>query len=110
MSSSTVHPPFDLLLATARKVSRERADVDPELAHEVFLEAATLLHNGLALDGLDDHDARLVVAGLCEDLLAEDPGAAVRGRARALRESPGDAHDATRVANSLLVSATILQL
>jgi hypothetical protein len=40
----------------------------------LFLEAATLLHNGLALDGLDEHDTDAVVAGLCADLTAEDPG------------------------------------
>jgi hypothetical protein len=47
MSTSTVEPPFDQLLATADAVARERPDVDLDLAREVFLEAATLLHNGL---------------------------------------------------------------
>jgi hypothetical protein len=36
------------------------------------MEAATLLHNSLALDGLDAHDAGAVVAGLCVDLVAAD--------------------------------------
>jgi hypothetical protein len=44
---------------------------------------ATLLYNGLALEGLDGHDASAVVAGLCIDLVAEDPGVAVRARSRA---------------------------
>jgi hypothetical protein len=44
----------------------------------VFHEAATLLYNGLALDGLDGHDASAVVDGLCVDLVAEDPGVAFR--------------------------------
>jgi len=48
------------------------------MAREVFQEAATLLHNGLALDGPDGHDANVAVAGLWADLIAEDPGAAVR--------------------------------
>ena len=39
------------------------------MAREVFEEAATLLYNGLALDGLDEHDASAVVAGLCVDLV-----------------------------------------
>ena len=39
-----------------RAVARARPEVDPEMAREMFHEAATLLDNGLALDGLDDHD------------------------------------------------------
>lgn len=107
---STVDPPFDQLLATAETVAGERPEVDLEMAREVFLEAATLLHNGLALDGLDDHDASAVVAGLCVDLVSADPGAAVRARSRATLEAPGDLHDPEGVAASYLVSATILQL
>ena len=60
MPPSAVEPPFDQLLATAEAVARDRPEVDLELAREVFLEAATLLHNGLALDGLDEHDASAV--------------------------------------------------
>ncbi len=110
MPHSPVDPPFDQLLATAEAVARARPEVDLEMAREVFLEAATLLHNGLALDGLDDHDARAVVAGLCVDLVAADPGAAVRARSEATLEAPGDLHDPKGVAASYLVSATILQL
>jgi hypothetical protein len=76
----------------------------------VFLEAATLLHNGLALDDLDQHDAHAVVAGLCLDLVAEDPGVAVRARSRAALEAPGDLHDPEAVSAAYLVSAGILQL
>ena len=108
--SQTVNPPFDQLLATAENVARVRPDVDLELAREVFLEAATLLDNGLALDGLDEHDARVVIAGLCVDLVSPDPGAAVRARSRAALDHPEGLHDATGVAASLSVSATILQL
>jgi hypothetical protein len=110
MPPSAVDPPFDQLLATAEAVARARPEVDPEMAREVFLEAATLLHNGLALDGLDDHDASAVVAGLCVDLVTDDPGAAVRARSRAALESPAGLHDPKGVAASYLVSATILQL
>jgi hypothetical protein len=110
MQSSRVEPPFDQLMETAEVVARDRPEVDPEMAREVFLEAATLLHNGLALDGLDEHDARAVVAGLCEDLVSDDPGAAVRARSRATLEEPGHLHDPETVARSYLVSATILQL
>jgi hypothetical protein len=110
MSPGTVDPPFDQFLETAEAVIRARPEVDPELAREVFLEAATLLHNGLALDGLDDHDARAVVAGLCIDLVAADPGAAVRARSQALSQDPGDLHDPVAVANVYLIAASIFQL
>jgi hypothetical protein len=84
--------------------------VDLETAREVFLEVATLLYNGLALDGLDEHDANAVVAGLCIDLVAADPGAAVRARSRATLEGPGDLHDPDGVSAVYLISAGILQL
>jgi hypothetical protein len=110
MSSGTVGPPFDQFRATAEAVASARADVDPEMAREVFHEAAQLLHDGLALDGLDEHDAGAVVAGLCVDLVAEDPGAAVRARARATSEDPGDLHDPEGVSAAYLIAAAILQL
>ena len=110
MQLSTVEPPFDQFMATAEAVAQARPEVDLELAREVFHEAATLLYNGLALDGLDDHDASAVVAGLCLDLVAKDPGAAVRARSQATLQSPGDVHDPHGVSAAYLVSATILQL
>ena len=110
MDPGAVEPSYDQLMQTAEAVARDRPEVDPEMAREVFLEAATLLHNGLALDGLDEHDARAVVAGLCEDLVSDDPGAAVRARSRATLEDPGALHDPETVARSYLVSATVLQL
>ena len=110
MPPSTVGPPFDQFLATAEAVARARPEVDLETAREVFLEVATLLHNGLALDGLDEHDARAVVAGLCADLVAADPGAAVRARSRATSEDPGEMHDPEGAAAAYLTAAAILQL
>jgi hypothetical protein len=103
-------PPFDQLLATAAAVARDRPEVDPELAREVFLEAAQLLHNGLVLDDLDDHDAHAVVAGLCIDLIAPDPGAAVQARSRAALEDPGELHDPEGVSATYLVAGAVLQL
>src|SRR6266581_4855483 len=93
MPPTTVGPPFDQFLATAEAVARARPEVDLEMAREVFHEAATLLHNGLALDGLDGRDASAVVAGLCVDLVAKDPGAAIRARSRTTLEDPGDLND-----------------
>ena len=110
MPPSAVDPPFDQFLATAEEVARARPEVDLEIAREVFFEVATRLHNGLALDGLDEHDANAVVAGLCVDLVAEDPGAAVRARSRATLEAPGDLHEPDVVSGAYLVAATILQL
>ena len=110
MPPSTVGPPFDQFLATAEAVAQARPDVDLELAREVFSEAATLLDNGLALDGLDEHDASAVVAGLCIDLVAEDPGAAVRARSRATLEAPGDLHDPDGVSAAYLIAVALFQL
>ena len=110
MPPSTVHPPFDQFLATAEAVARERPEVDLEMAREVFQEVATMLYDGLALDGLDEHDARAVVAGLCVDLVTDDPGSAVRARSRATVESPGDLHDPEGVSRVYLICAAILKL
>ena len=110
MPSSTAGPPYEEFLATAEAVARARPEVDPETARDVFREAATLLDNGLALDGLDEHDTAAVVAGLCADLVAEDPGAAIRARSAAASEHPGDLHDPAGVSAAYLVSASILQL
>jgi hypothetical protein len=106
----SVGPPFDQFLAAAEAVARARPEVDLASAREVFHEAATLLHDGLALDGLDEHDTTAVVAGLCVDLVADDPGAAVRARSRATSDDPGDLHDPEGVAAAYLVAAGILQL
>jgi hypothetical protein len=105
-----VRPPFDRFLTTADAVAQERPEVDLEIAREVFLEVATRLDNGLALDGLDEHDANAVVAGLCLDLVVPDPGAAVRARSEATLAAPGDLHDPEAVSRSYLVAATILKL
>src|SRR3712207_3731350 len=110
MPPSIVGPPFDQFLAAAEAVAQARPEVDLETAREVFLEAATLVHNGLALDGLDDHDAEVVVAGLCVDLVAPDPGAAVRARSLASSERPGDLHDPEGASAAYLMAAAILRL
>lgn len=110
MSSAAV-PLFDQFEATAEAVSRARSEVDLAMAREVFQEAATLLHNGLALEGLDGHDAAAVIAGLCVDLVAADPGSAVRARSRQALDNPGDdLHDPDSVSAAYLVAAAILQL
>lgn len=96
MTPAPPGPLLDRFLAAADAVAAARPEVDRDLAREVFAEAATLLHDGLALDGLDDHDTAVVVSGLCADLVTEDPGAAVRARSRAASQDRGDLHDGTR--------------
>ena len=110
MPPGPFEPPFDQFLVTAEAVARARPEVDPDMAREVFNEVATMLYNGLALDGLDEHDAAAVVAGLCVDLVATDPGAAVRERARATLADPADLHDPEGVSAAYLFSASIMQL
>src|SRR3954467_10016456 len=111
MPPHSAGPPFeDQFLATADAVAKARPDVDLEMAREVFHEAATLLHNGLVLDDLDEHDAQAVVAGLCVDLVAQDPGAAIRARAEATLAEPGAVHDPEGVWAAYLTSASVFQL
>jgi hypothetical protein len=110
MSPQESGPPFTEFRAAADAVARDRPDVDLEMAREVLDEAATLLHNGLALDGLDEHDTQSVVAGLCADLVAADPGPAIRARATSISVDPGDLHDPDGVAAAYLIAAAVLQL
>lgn len=110
MAPETFGPPYDKFLATAEAVAEARPEVDLEMAREVFQEVATLLYNGLVLDDLDEHDAAAVVDGLCLDLVTEDPGAAVRARAQATLEAPGDLHDPKTVSGTYLVAAALMQL
>jgi hypothetical protein len=110
MPPSTLQPPFDQFLTMAEVAARTRPEVDLGLAREVFHEVATMLYNGLALDGLDEHDTRAAVAGLCDDLVSPDPGAAVRLRARETLENPAGLHDPEAVSAAYLVSARILQI
>jgi hypothetical protein len=110
MSPSPVEPPYDRFLTTAETVAAARPEVDLEMAREVFLEVATVLYNGLALDGLDEHDTEAVVDALCIDLVAEDPGAAVRARSAAALQDPGNLHDPEAVSASYLIAAAMMQL
>ena len=110
MSTTPTGPPYDQLLATAETVAAERPEVDLEMAREVFAEAVTRLHDGLVLDELDDHDADAVVAGLCLDLVAPDPGAAIRARAQAVTEDGGELHDPEAVAATYLVTVALFRL
>lgn len=110
MPPSDIRPPFDQFLITAEEVVRDRPEVDPGMIREIFQEVATVLYDGLALDGLDEHDTSAVVAGLCLDLVAADPGAAVRARSAATLAAPGDLHDPEAASAAYLISARLLQI
>jgi hypothetical protein len=107
MAMVPTHPPFDRLLATAEVVAAARPEVDPSMVREIFEEAATLLHDGLVLDGLHEHDKRSVVEALCVDLCAPDPGAAIRARADAVLADPGDLHDPEEAWSAYLATVTL---
>jgi hypothetical protein len=110
MSQSAFDPPYDRFMATADQVAADREDVDPSMAREVFAEVATLLYNGLARDGLDEHDTAAVVDGLCVDLIAKDPGAAIRARSKAVSEDRVELHDPQAVSRAYLICAGLMQL
>lgn len=110
MTSNDRGPAFEHFMATAEAVAAERPEVDLDLAREVFEEAATLLHNGLAFDGLDDHDTDAVISGLCADLVSPEPGAAIRSRAESPTAASDGLHDPDAVSAAYLVAAFILQL
>lgn len=104
----------DFLFATfegaAEAAAHQRAGIDPDLARELMAEAAEMLHNGLALDQLGDHDFRLLADALARDLVAEDPSVAVRARAAAVLDSVGVYDDPEVASASCLVAASILHL
>ncbi|MFL6108585.1 MAG: hypothetical protein ACJ72D_26315 [Marmoricola sp.] len=107
MSAGTTNPLLDPFLAAAEEAAATRPEVDADLARELMAEAATMLHNGLALEGLDEHDTRAAVAVLANDLVAPDPGAAVRARAEAVL-ADADLHEPEVVSGALRVAAAIL--
>ncbi len=112
MPPATVDPPhLAQFLATADAAARDRPGaVDPELAREVFLEVATMLHDSLALDALDEHDTAWVVDALCADLVAADPGAAVRARAEAALQATDALHEPEVVSRTCTLVAALFQL
>ena len=109
MNASTVNPLLAPFLAAAEEVAATRPEVDVELARELMGEAATMLHNGLALEGLDEQDTIAAVSVLARALVAPDPAAAVRERAQAVL-SDSALHEPEVVSGSLLVAAAILKL
>lgn len=104
----------DLLLAefeaAASSAAAARPEVDPETARELMREAATMLHDSLALDALSDADAAVVVRRLAADLTDVDPAAALRASSVAATEDPSGLEEPDVVARTYLVCATVLGL
>jgi hypothetical protein len=96
-------------MTAAEEVARRRPEVDLDVARELLGEAATLLHDGLAFDGLDAHDTDAVVAGLCLALVTQDPGIAVRAESDAASASPA-LHDPEGASVAYLMAVSILRL
>lgn len=98
MGNITADLLFDRFAETAVTVAKARPQVDPTMIQEIFDDAAAMLHNGLALDHLDDHDVQIVVPELCAALSDADPTTAVMTRFYAATEKPADVHDPVGVA------------
>ena len=110
MSTSTGELLFGRFAATATAVTEARPQVDSAMIREIFDDAATMLHNGLALDHLDDHDAQIVVSQLCVALTDADPTTALMTRFYAATEEPENLHDPIGVALAYENVLGILQL
>jgi hypothetical protein len=95
--------------AAADDVASARPGVDLEIARELMDEAATMLHDSLALDWIDARDAEAVLDGLAEALTAPDPGAALRSHA-AEAASDGDLHDTEAASAAYLSAAQVLRV
>jgi hypothetical protein len=108
---ATVPPEIlEPFLLAADRAAREREDVDRDVARELMEEAATMLHNSLALDELDDHDLAVVAAGLSAALVAADPSQSVRALAPTVADDDPDLHDPAGVRAAYLVAVSVLQL
>ncbi len=110
MADSTADLLFDRFAVTGAEIAKARPQVDPAMIEEIFDEAATLLHNGLALDHLDGHDAQVVVPELCLALADADPTTALMARFYAATEAPAGLHDPVGVAEAYENVLRILQL
>lgn len=82
MSIPDLDPRLRPVLGLAEEAAaRPGTEADLQTLQEIFAEAAMLLDLGNVLDELDPHDAHLVVAGLCADLLSDDPADNIRAHA-----------------------------
>jgi len=110
VTTHAVPPGFEPFLAAAESAAAARPDVDQETALELMAEAATMLHNGLAVDHLDEHDQRVVIAGLAAALTDPDPGAALARVTDRVEAGSDDLHDPEGASGAYLAAASILRL
>jgi hypothetical protein len=96
--------------AAADAVAAERPEVDRDIARELMAEAATMLYDGLALDAVDQRDLATVIDGIAQDLVAADPGQALRESAARTTAEPGSMHDPAEAAAAYLSAAQTLRL
>jgi hypothetical protein len=110
MSASDLDPRLRPILGLAEEAAaRPGTEADLETLRDIFAEAAMLLDLGNVLEGLDEHDARGVVHGLCQDLLAEDPAQSIRAHAESVLRSDSP-HDPEGVAVAYRMAAHALRL
>lgn len=110
MSASDLDPRLRPILGLAEEAAaRPGTEADLETLREIFAEAAMLLDLGNVLEGLDEHDARGVVDGLCQDPLAEDPAQSIRAHAESVLRSDSP-HDPEDVAVAYRMAAHALRL
>ena len=107
MSATAPAAILEPFLAAADAAAAARPEVARDVARELMTEAAEMLHDGLALDHLDEHDLGLAVAALAADLAAPDPTEAVRARAAA---PPSDSPRPEGVRGANLVVIQVLGL
>lgn len=110
MASSIANRLFDRFGETAAGVVKERPQADPVMVRDIFDEAAIMLHNGIALDHLDDHDADIMISELCVALTDADVTTALLTRFYAATDEPAGLHDPTGVALAYENVLRILQL
>ena len=110
MTPSDLDPRLHPILGLAEDAAaRPGTEADLATLQEIFAEAAMLLDLGNVLEGLDDHDSRGVVDGLCQDLLTEDPAQSIRAHAEAVLQDDSS-HDPDGVAVAYRMAAYALRL
>ncbi|MEU6134705.1 hypothetical protein [Nocardioides sp. NPDC047086] len=110
MAMPDLDPRLTPILELAAVVAaRPGVEVDEETLREIFEEAAMLLDLGNVLDKLDDHDSASVVAGLCTDLLTDDPSESIRAHAE-VALADDSLHDPEAAAVAYRMAAHALRL
>ncbi len=107
MTTYDVPDGFEPFLAAAADTAAARPEMDVDVARELMAEAATMLHDGLVVDHLDEHDRTAVIAGLAAALTDPDPAAAVLA---AVETDLATLHDPQGAEGAYLAAAAVLRL